>query len=48
MNKVNPFEEKNAISVDKFVAVDDYSPIPYDKKSTSPYTKTRIILLKVA
>lgn len=48
MNKVNPFEEKNAISVDKFVAVDDYSPIPYDKKSTSPYTKTRIILLNGA
>ena len=45
MNKVNPFYEKNAIPVDKFISVDDYSPIPYDKHTTSPYTKTRIILL---
>ncbi len=45
MNKVNPFLEKNAIGVDKFVSVSDYCPKAYDKKKTSPYTKTRIILL---
>lgn len=45
MNKINPFYENNAISVDKFASVDDYSPKPYDKLKTSPYTKTRIILL---
>lgn len=45
MNKVNPFYEKNAIPVDKFVSVSDYSPKPYDKNTTNPYTKTRIILL---
>lgn len=45
MNKVNPFYEKNAISVDKFLSVSDYSPKAYDKLTTSPYTKTHIILL---
>lgn len=45
MNKVNPFLEKKAIAVDKFLNINDYSPKPYDKKKTSPYTKTRIILL---
>lgn len=45
MNKVNPFLEKNAIGVDKFVSVSDYCPKAYDKEKTSPYTKTRIILL---
>lgn len=45
MNKVNPFLEKNAVPVDKFVSVSDYSPKPYDKLKTMPYTKTRIILL---
>ena len=45
MNKVNPFLEKNAVPVDKFVSVSEYSPKPYDKLKTSPYTKTRIILL---
>lgn len=48
MNKINPFLEKNAISVDKFVSVEDYSPISYDKNKVSPYTKTRIILLNGA
>ncbi|HBJ97900.1 MAG TPA: hypothetical protein DDY82_02365, partial [Clostridiales bacterium] len=48
MNKVNPFLEKNAISVKDFATVDDYSPVPYDKKTTLPYTKTRIILLNGA
>ena len=45
MNKVNPFYEKNAIPVDKFVSIEDYYPKAYDKNTTSPYTKTRIILL---
>ncbi len=45
MNKVNPFYEKNAISVGEFCSVNDYSPKPYDKNKTSPWTKTRIILL---
>ncbi len=45
MNKINPFYEKEAIPVEKFVSVDEYSPKPYNKNTTSPYTKTRIILL---
>ncbi len=48
MNKINPFFEKNAIAVGDFASVQDYSPIPYDKNTTSPYTKTRIILLNGA
>lgn len=48
MNKVNPFYEKGALPVEKFASVQDYSPIPYDKKTVSPYTKTRIILLNGA
>lgn len=48
MNKVNPFLEKNAIPVDKFVSVSEYSSKPYDKTKTSPFTKTRIILLNGA
>lgn len=48
MNKINPFLEKKAISVDKFVSVNDYSPKPYNKATTSPFTKTRIILLNGA
>ncbi len=48
MNKINPFYEKKAIPIDKFISVDDYFPIPYDKNTTSPYTKTRIILLNGA
>lgn len=48
MNKINPFLEKNATPVGEFVSVNDYSPIPYDKTTTSPYTKTRIILLNGA
>lgn len=48
MNKVNPFLEKNTIPVDKFVSVSEYSPKPYDKTKTSPFTKTRIILLNGA
>lgn len=48
MNKINPFLEKNAIPVEKFSSVNDYSPIPYDKNKTSPFTKTRIILLNGA
>ncbi len=45
MNKVNPFFEKNAIGVDRWASVDDYSPKPYDKLKVSPYTKTRVILM---
>lgn len=45
MNKINPFYEKKAIAVDKFSSVEEYSPKSYDKLKTSPYTKTRIILL---
>ena len=45
MNKINPFYEKKAIKVDEFCSINDYSPKPYNKSKTSPYTKTRIILL---
>lgn len=48
MSKVNPFLEKNAKPVGEFVSVSDYSPTPYNKTTTSPYTKTRIILLNGA
>ena len=48
MNKVNPFFEKNAIPIDKFLSIDEYSPKAYDKSTTDPYTKTRIILLNGA
>lgn len=48
MNKINPFLEKNAKPVGNFASVSDYSPKPYDKLTTSPYTKTRIILLNGA
>ena len=48
MSKINPFLEKNAVPVDEFASVENYSPIPYDKNKTSPYTKTRIILLNGA
>lgn len=48
MNKINPFYEKKAIPVGKYVSVCDYSPKPYNKETTSPYTKTRIILLNGA
>ena len=48
MNKVNPFYEKGAVSVEKFVAVDDYALKAYNKETADPYTKTRIILLNGA
>lgn len=48
MEKINPFFEKNAVKVEKFVSVDDYCPKAYVKNKTSPYTKTRIILLNGA
>ena len=44
MNKINPFFQNDATSVDHFCSVDDYSAKPYDKNKTLPYTKTRIIL----
>lgn len=31
MNKVNPFYEKNAISVGEFCSANNYRPKPYDK-----------------
>lgn len=48
MNKINPFLEKKAVPVTNFVSISDYAVSPYDKKVTSPYTKTRIILLNGA
>jgi len=45
MKKVNPFLEKDAIAIDKFLSVEDYSPRAYNKDKTSPYTKTRVILM---
>lgn len=48
MNKINPFLEKNAVDVEKFSSVDDYSQKAYNKNTTSPYTKTRIILVNGA
>lgn len=48
MNKINPFLEKKAVPVTKFVSVDKYSPKPYNKETASPYTKTRVILLNGA
>ena len=46
MKKVNPFEEKNAIPVED--TYKDWTQLnlkPYDKKTASPYTKTRVILM---
>lgn len=48
MNKINPFYEKDAVAVGDFVSVGDYASKPYDKKSATPYTKTRVILLNGA
>lgn len=46
MKKVNPFEEKRAVPVEE--TYKDWKQLnlePYDKNKTSPYTKTRIILM---
>ena len=48
MNKVNPFYEKNAKPLDKYLSIEEYSPKAYDKNKTTPYTKTRVILLNGA
>ena len=46
MKKVNPFKEANAISPDfTFKDWKQLCPKPYDKKTASPYTKTRVILM---
>jgi len=46
MKKVNPFLEKNAIAPEnKFKNWKELNSKPYDKKKTSPYTKTRVILM---
>lgn len=46
MKKVNPFLEKAAISVDgKFKDWQELNLKPYDKTTTKPYTKTRLILM---
>ena len=46
MKKVNPFLEKQTISPDgNFREIKELSLVPYDKKTASPYTKTRMILM---
>jgi len=45
MKKVNPFNEKNAIPVGEFRDWSQMTSKPYDKKTASPYTKTRVILM---
>ncbi len=42
---MNPFEVKTKNVEDYFLNWDEMYPKPYNKKTTSPYTKTRIILL---
>lgn len=41
---MNPFKEKSKKPEDYLDSIDNLFPKPYDKNSTSPYTKTRIIL----
>ncbi len=46
MKKVNPFLEKQAISVDsKFKDWNELNLKPYDKQTAKPYTKARAILM---
>lgn len=46
MKKANPFLEENAIPADsKFKNWQELNLKPYDKKTTKPYTKTRVILM---
>ena len=46
MQKINPFNEQNAIPIEKsyepYAKIGNYS---YDKTTASPYTKTRVILM---
>ena len=49
MKKVNPFLEEGAIPVENtFKNWKELNSKPYDKKTASPYTKTRVILLNGA
>ena len=41
---MNPFKEKSKKPEDYLDSIDNLFPKPYDKNSTPPYTKTRIIL----
>lgn len=42
---MNPFEFDSPIKGEKYYNWQTIYPIPYDKKTTSPYTKTRVILM---
>ncbi len=49
MKKINPFKEERAIPVEgTYKSWNELSPRPYNKKTASPYTKTRVILLNGA
>lgn len=46
MKKVNPFYEKNYIPAEEgFKSWQELCSKPYDKRTASPYTKTRVILM---
>ncbi len=42
---MNPFEYKTKPVEEYFMSWEQMSPKPYNKKTTSPYTKTRVILM---
>ena len=42
---MNPFEYKTKPVEEYFMNWEQMSPKPYNKKTTSPYTKTRVILM---
>lgn len=41
---MNPFKEKAKKPEDYFESLKDLYPVPYDKRTTDPYTKARIVL----
>ncbi len=46
MKKINPFNETNAVKIDgTYKNWQQLNLKPYDKKTASPYTKTRVILM---
>ena len=46
MKKTNPFYEDRAIPVEQtFRNLNELNSKPYNKKTASPYTKTRVILM---
>lgn len=45
MKTINPFQEKNAIPVDKFENWSKLNSKPYNKDTATPFTKTRVILM---